>query len=265
MPSLAWQTLSTHRRRLALWAGALVGLATMYSSLFPSIRSNSGYTDVVANLPKPLQSLFATSTLSLTTGTGYVDLELLSLMAPLLLLVFAIGYGASTVAGEREAGTLDLLLTCPVSRRRVLLEKLLDLAVAVVALMLALWLAILADSRLFDLGISTGHAAAALLQLGLLGLVFGSLALTVGAATGRPALARVAASLAAVVAYLLNGLAPLVDGAERFRVLSPFYQYIGHDPLRNGSSPGSVAIAVGTVVVLAVVAVYRFDRLDISR
>ena len=45
-------------------------------------------------------------------------------MVPLLLLVAAIGAGARAIAGEEERGTLDLLLSTPVSRRRLALEKL---------------------------------------------------------------------------------------------------------------------------------------------
>ena len=40
-------------------------------------------------------------------------------MVPLLLLIAAIGAGAGAIAGEEERGTLDLLLSLPVSRRRL--------------------------------------------------------------------------------------------------------------------------------------------------
>ena len=40
----------------------------------------------------------------------------------------------------------------------------------------------------------------------------------------------------AVVAYLVNGLGPMVSWLEPVQELSPFYQYIAHDPLRNGVS-----------------------------
>ena len=49
-------------------------------------------------------------------------------MVPLLLLIAAIGAGARATAGEEERGTLDLLLANPISRRRLVLEKLAALA-----------------------------------------------------------------------------------------------------------------------------------------
>ena len=57
------------------------------------------------------------------TGAGYLGIELFSFMVPLLLLVAAIGAGARAIAGEEERGTMDLLLSNPIGRSRVVLEK----------------------------------------------------------------------------------------------------------------------------------------------
>ena len=44
-------------------------------------------------------------------------------MLPLLLLVFAIGLGARAIAGSEQEGTLELLLSNPVTRRTVVAER----------------------------------------------------------------------------------------------------------------------------------------------
>ena len=51
-----------------------------------------------------------------------------------LLAIVAIGYGASTIGGERERGLLELVLAYPVTRRRVAVEKAVGL-LATVALL----------------------------------------------------------------------------------------------------------------------------------
>jgi ABC-2 type transport system permease protein len=68
----------------------------------------------------------------------------------------------------------------------------------------------------------------------------------------------------AVVAYVANGLGGLVDWLTPVQKLSPFYQYAAHDPLRQGISWPGVGVAVGTVVVLVVVAAVGFDRRDVT-
>ena len=46
-----------------------------------------------------------------------------SSLGPILFLVFVVGSGARAVAGEEEAGTLDLVLSTPIRRRQVLFDK----------------------------------------------------------------------------------------------------------------------------------------------
>jgi ABC-2 type transport system permease protein len=109
-----------------------------------------------------------------------------------------------------------------------------------------------------------GNVAAAMLHLALLGLVFGSLSLAIGAATGRLGASRGVPVGLAVLAYVVNGLGGLVDWLSPFQKVSPFYQYGAHDPLRNGVSWPAVGVAVVTVVVLVAVAVGGFERRDVA-
>jgi ABC-2 type transport system permease protein len=103
-----------------------------------------------------------------------------------------------------------------------------------------------------------------MLHLALLGIVFGSLALAVSATTGSLGLSRAVPVVVAVVAYVVNGLAPMVSWLEPLQKASPFYQYIGHDPLRNGVALGSVAVAVVTSLLLVAFAVWGFRRRDVA-
>ena len=109
-----------------------------------------------------------------------------------------------------------------------------------------------------------GEVAAAMLHLGLLGVVFGALSLVVGAATGRLGLSRGLPAAVAVVAYVVNGLGGFVSWLGPFQKLSPFYQYAAHDPLRNGISAVGVGVAVVTIVVLAGASVWSFERRDVA-
>ena len=59
----------------------------------------------------------------ITSGAGYLDAELLSLMLPLLVIVLAIGSGARTYAGEEEGGRLELVFSYPLRRRNAVLAK----------------------------------------------------------------------------------------------------------------------------------------------
>jgi ABC-2 type transport system permease protein len=123
-----------------------------------------------------------------------------------------------------------------VTRTRVVLERIAAMLVGTAALVTAMGVALVAVGWPAGLDLPVGRIAAAMLHPGLLGAVFGGLAAAVGAATGKLALARAVPAVAAVLAYLVNGLAPLIDGFKPFRDLSPFAQYAGHTPLAHGVS-----------------------------
>jgi ABC-2 type transport system permease protein len=86
----------------------------------------------------------------------------------------------------------------------------------------------------------------------------------VSATSGSLGLSRAVPVVVAVVAYVVNGLAPMVGWLEPLQKASPFYQYIGHDPLRTGVALGSVAVAVATSGLLALIAVWGFRRRDVA-
>jgi ABC-2 type transport system permease protein len=189
--------------------------------------------------------------------------ELLSFMGPLILMLYTVTAGASALAGEEDRRTMDLLLSAPVSRTRVVVEKLAAMCGGALLIAAVGVVALVGEGALADMRLPWGNVAAAMLHMALLALVFGTLALAVGGVTGHATLSRAVPAVVAVVAYVVNGLAPIVSWLEPFQKLSPFYQYVGHDPLRHGVSRTSVGVAVATVAVLAVVAVLGFRRRDV--
>ena len=264
LANVTLKTLRDQRRSLVFWTLGLVALVGMYAGTFPSIARNSSYSDIINQMPEQIRALFtAGAGGDFSSGPGYLSVELLSFMAPMLVLIYAIGAGAGAIAGEEDRHTLDLLLSCPVSRRRVLLEKFAAMVVGVALLVAALTVSTIALGAAADMGLSSTNVAAAMVHLTLLGLVFGALALLVGSATGRLGLSRAVAALVAVAAYLVNGFGVTVSWLRPIRPASPFYQYLGHDPIRQGIWWLAVVIALATTTALVAAASATFRRRDV--
>lgn len=263
--SVLLKTLRDARRALAWWGIGLVGLVAMMVAVYPTVRANRDLNAMVEDYPEALKAFIAFGgELDYASGAGYLGSELFSFMIPLLLLVAAVGAGARAIAGEEERGTLDLLLANPVSRRRVVVDKLGALAAEVTLLSLVLWVALVVGAEAVDMDVPATRLGAATIGAGLLAVVFGAVAVLVGAATGRRGVAVGVASAGAVAAYLVNSLAALVDALEPIQNVSPFYHYAAADPLRHGLAPGHVAFLVVLAAVTAVLAVVAFDRRDLA-
>jgi ABC-2 type transport system permease protein len=266
MPSeVLVESIRERRRGLAWWALGLAALVALNVAFYPSIRDDQALSDYAKDLPESVRALFAGGELDITSPAGYLNSQIFALLAPILFLIFAIGAGSAAVAGEEERGMLDLILAQPLRRRDYVIQRFLALAALVAALVLVLLLTVALGSWAVDLEIGFGKLLAASSSVGLLALLFGSVALAAGAIRPGRAPAIAAAAGLAVVAWLLDGLGKAVDFLDSLRPLSPYYQAIGRNPLREGAQWDGWIILVAVCALLAAAAVVGFERRDVRQ
>lgn len=112
---------------------------------------------------------------------------------------------------------------------------------------------------------SISAIAATSLLVTLVGLAFGALALALSAGSGRVRLATYGTVGTALIAFVINALLPFSDNLSGYARLSPFYYYLGNDPLVNGMHWGHGAVLIGLTIGLVVSAVVLFDRRDLRQ
>lgn len=194
---------------------------------------------------------------------GFLAAEFFSWI-PLLLITVAIIGGTGTLAGEEAAGTLDLLLAQPVTRRRLVLEKAAGLSLALLVATLLSFPGFLLGMLLVDFDISIVRIVAALLNMLPVTLLYMALAMWGSAALPGRGAAAVVCIGAVVAAYFLNTIGAVVDVLEVPRKLSPFYWADGSYVLVHGFEPlraGGLLVVAGVLLVLTVIA---FERRDIA-
>lgn len=261
--SLAGKTLWDQRRTLIGWVIAFAAIAFIISSFWPTLRDQAeDMQKLLDSYPEAFKAFFNAD--DLTTAEGFLRGELFSAMLPIMFLVYAIGRGADLIAGEEERGALDVLVVQPLTRRRIVLEKSLALTIGLGILALGLFLALAVGSLTFGLGINLANAAAASFLLALFSLGMGMIAFTLGALRGRKGLAVGVASAVAATAYLVNGLAKLVEWVDNIRWLSPFAYYESSDPLKEGLDPVNTLVLVALPLALLGIALWAFPRRDIG-
>lgn len=259
------ETLLEAKRALVWWSLGLIGMAALMIAVYPTVRDNPDLNEMVKDYPEALKAFIAFGgDVDYVSGAGYLGSELFAFMVPLLLLIAAIGAGARAIAGEEERGTLDLLLANPLSRRRLVLDKLAAVAVEVVLLSVVLVAALAVGVALVGMNVSTAHLAAATTSAALLAFAFGAIALFVGAFSGHRGVAIGVAAAGAVAAYLVNSLAAIVTFLEPARMVSPFYHYVASDPLRQGLALDHVAFLVTVALAAAGLAIVALERRDLA-
>ncbi len=258
------QSLRGLRRPVLWWSVGLIGLVAMMTAVYPSVRDNPALNNLIQDYPEALKAFIAFGgSVDYVSGAGYLGSELFSLMVPLLFVIAAVSSGAGAIAGEEERGTLELLLSQPVTRRRIALAKLLSTTTEVALLAAVLAVSLSIGARIFGLDVSSWNILAASMTAGALALTFGAVAFLVGAATGKKAVAIGLAAAAAVAAYLVNALASLVSALEPLQKVSPFYHYAAGDPLRQGLAASHLLFLLTFAVIAAAAGIVAFDRRDI--
>ena len=262
--SVFLKTLRDRRRALMWWGIGLIAL-TLYTVLFyPSVRDLPELNQILEQAPEALLKLLVGEITDFTSPVGYLNSQLFAFMTPLLFLIFTIGFGSNAIAGEEEQGTLDWLLSNPLSRWRVVTEKFGALVVSTLVLAFVSWLGLAIGARMVNLDISLGRLVEATFSGVLLALVFGTLALALGCATGSRGSSLGVTAAIGVATYFLNSLGLIVEALEPYRRLSPFYYYNAADPLASGLDVGHAMVLVGLTVVLLIVAVITFERRDLG-
>lgn len=253
------KAIRDQRRGLLLWALGIAAVMAIYTSSYAQVKEQG---DALDSIPSGMAG--AMNFDDLTSGAGFLEGTVFGLLGPLLLLIFAISTGTRAIAAPEQSGVLDLYLAYPITRRRLGLERFGALLTALLALTLLIALEVTGLASSQDMNVPAGNIVAGAVQLGLLALFFGALALCIGGVTGSRPVTLGATSAVAVATYVLNAIASQIDGLHFLQRLTPFYWAQSTHPLREGLSLGGVIVLLAATAVVLAVGMRSFSRRDIN-
>jgi ABC-2 type transport system permease protein len=255
-------TLSLQRRirSTLLLSVALTAVSFMYLGLYPSFADQmEAYMEAV---PEAVLAFLGGG--SLATPAGYLGSTVLGVFGPLIVVGAASTWSAAAIGGEEGDHTLALLLSAPVSRRRVALHKLAAILTALTVLLIVLAAALWAVTASFDIDLTLGAIGAGVLHLYALGLFAAGVTFGVGAATGRRTMALAVGVGIVVAGFVFAGAAGPIEGLQDALWLSPYHWYNGGAPVEHGPAWGSLALLVGVGAAAAATGIARFERRDVA-
>ena len=171
--------------------GTALGLALytlLVMGIFQSIRQPLEALE--ASQPPPLLQALGADQNPRTTLPDWLNVTGFSLAFPGALGVLAVFMGSRAIAGEIESGSLDLLLSRPVPRARLVWHSFTALAAGLALQGVVIWLEVASLALVWRIPVNLLNLAGATLNLALLSLVFGAFALALGCLIGRSLLTR---------------------------------------------------------------------------
>jgi len=250
--------LHDRRRSLLAWGIPLGLMSAFIVAIFPSVEG--ALAEAVEQYPAGIKEAFGIG--ELTNVEQYLHAEMLSLIVPLALGYLAVRAVASGLSGAAESGRLDVLLSAPVSRRRLCAAGFLATAIELAAVLAVTAVLTGIGSVLSGAGLAVGPAAAGFANVWPLALLFAALGILLCGWSLRTSIVTGATAGVLVAMYVVDLLGRLDPGLSELRYLSVF-KYYGN-AIEDGIDPLAFCGIAFAAIALAAVGAWLFDRRDIA-
>ena len=263
-PVIRW-TLWQRRWSIFWWAMGITAFILINMIFYPTFRDQASELEkTFSQLSEGTKALFS-DTGEFFSPVGYLSSQAFYLMMPLLVGVLAITSGASLIGREEREGTLELLLSRPVSRAKLIFSKAFVGIVIVALIGLIGTLVTMIMAKIVDVAVPLPNILLTGLAATALALSFGAVAFTI-TTLGRGA--RVAsmgvATLIALLGYILVSLAGTVDWLRWPAKAFPYNYYHPAEILRGSYDWVNMLFIGGLIIACGLISWLAFRRRDIG-
>ncbi len=230
-------------------------LALIYKELYTFFRSAIGYVVIGIFLVILSLFLFFFPTQFNILQVGVASFEPMYLLAPWLFIFFIPAITMKAIAEEKKQGTLEFLITKPLSEAHIILAKYLaSLVILLLALIPTLVYFFLVQYVLSDRVVDTGSYWGSMFGLFLLGSVFAAIGIFASSLTSSQIIAFIIALLLEV--FMFSGF-DLLSRISFLRPVSEVLSYMSVDFHYRSLSKG-VLDSRDIIYLISVAAVFLY-------
>ena len=260
------RTLRAQRLKLVVVAAALAAWGVLMPIIWNEFGRQFQQLMQLKLIPKEFEQFTRFGGGDITKLSGMIAVGFIHPIAVILLAVFTVGFTVASVAGERQRGTLEVLLARPISRRSLYVTLLVAALVFVGVAILALLAGASLGVGALGLGseIRTSNMPALWLNGVLLHMAFATIALAASVSFDRltPALGITLAIL--LVSYFFQVLGSLWPDADFLEPYSLFHYLQPQQILEGTLDPIHFALLAAVSVAAVAYALVVFPRRDIA-
>lgn len=263
--AVAKWTIRQRKWSTTWWSVGIAAYMVLVMIFYPTIRNQTNQLDKSFNQIPESAKVLITDTQDLFSPVGYMSSQIYYLMLPLIFSILTIGMGSSLLAKEENDNTLELLLSRPLSRGRLVAQKALAGIVIFAIVGAVTLLSTLVMTKAVNMDISLVNVTVATLYSMALSLLFGAIAYFIASLGRAGRLASIGvAVLMALVGYIVSSLAQMVPWLKWPAKFFPFHYYHAGDLLTGNYAWRSFVSFVGISIILGVLAWLAFRRRDLA-
>lgn len=242
----------------------------VFAFMFINLIFYPSFKDQAEQLQKSFQDMpdsslqFIGGSTDFFSPVGYLNSQIYFIMLPLLLGILAIGLGTSLIAKEENDTTIDLLLTRPISRSKLLFSKAVAGIIILSITTLTSLLTVLLVTKYVDLEVQPSKILLTTISCFLMSLSFGAVAFLLSS-TGKARVASVGvATLFSLGGYIISSLSSTVHWLQNPAKVFPFHYYRPAEILEHGDKLSYLLFFVVIIIICALLSWFSFKDRDIS-
>lgn len=253
------KTLYEKRWGMLWWSLAMFATTLLIVLMFPIFQDSFGKS--LQDVPESLRSILGDAS-DYQRLEGFLELQVFLQMI-FLTIIYGIILFTGLLAGEENDGTLQTLLSQPVSRTKVYFHKLLAANLILWVVSFAMFLAVWLGAVLINESVDVWRLLQGTFALWLVSAVLSIFGYMLGAVTGRRGLAGALAGIFAFASYLVSSLVATVDALKPVNYVSPFKYFNNPRVMEQGLQMENVMYLVIGCVVPIIIGWIVFMKRDV--
>jgi len=241
----------------------LLGLVIMI--IIPNIGMLKQFENLMTTMPAVVKALGMDDAAQMATPEGFISAGYFGRVL-LIMAVYAVLAGLNVSANEEDAGIMDMVLSLPVARWRIILEKYAAYALMSIVIVMMGFLGLYLGGITSAIQVDAGKVFIS--SINMLPSIWLMLAFTMWAGTffRRKNQATAVAAFFIVGSYIVDfaGSAASESPIARLRAVSFFAYYDNAHVMQTGLNGGYMVLLLGITVILVAASVWCFQRRDIN-
>ena len=259
---IAFQTVKDNWKTTLILTLLFSGMAAMYAGMYPAFKdmmadmNQSGALDQFAFIP---------GYQDMASYVGFLNIEMYQIFWVLILGIILGFIAASTISKEIESKTIDVLMSNPVSRKQIIVEKFLGLIPMILVINFVAMLVIIGTTIGIGEDLNFYHLFLTHLVSVPYFLSIVSIGILVSTVFDEKMKASIITMTLVVAMFIFDSIAELIPDYESLGLISLKHYFNPYDALKFGEvdAVGTGVLLVVTVVALLAAAFY-FDYKDIK-
>ncbi len=260
--NLVAKNLYDKRRTSFFWGLGIILMSLFYALIYKTIGNNADLTKALENTNSGIKSLIGSAQF-FSTPAGFIHAEFFSLTMPIIFCILAIILGSSLLSREVESRTVELILSRPISRSKIIFHYFISMLIIILTLGLSVLFGLsIGRLSVHQFNLDLFISSLATLNLVLIALTFGSISLLLSVIKPNRGFAGGLTGAYFILSYIISTFGDQISWLGKIHPLSLFHYYDSMNLLQHNISYFNFIILVffsALCLILSCNLIYKKD------